>query len=394
MQGTWAMADGRGTAAEVFVAFLGLGLTSFGGPVAHLGFFRAAFVARRRWLDEAAFAEIVGLCAFLPGPTSSQTGAAIGWRRAGWRGAVAAWTGFTLPSALLMTGLALAAGSLVGPGFDHAVHGLKLAAVAIVAQAVATMARTLTPDWPRRGIAVAAALGVATGGAAGQIAAIALGAAAGVLLSRTPPGPATAGASEAPSRRHPTVGLLALVALLLAGLPLLAAASGSAVVAVAAGCFRAGALVFGGGHVVLPLLQAAVVPRPVAADAFLAGYGAAQALPGPLFAFAAYLGGLVGGVGGAALALAAIFAPGMLLLAAVLPAWAAVQARPAARAAIAGVNAAVVGLLAAALVSPVGTGAIRGWGDLALAAAGLAALLARVPPWVVVAGLVAAALAA
>jgi chromate transporter len=382
-------ADGqRGTAGEVFVAFLRLGLTAFGGPVAHLGYFRTAFVARRQWLDEGQFAEIVALCSFLPGPTSSQTGVAIGLGRAGWAGALAAWLGFTLPSAALMIAVALAAGSLHGPVADHIIHGLKLAAVAIVAQAVVGMARTLTPDWPRRGIAVAAAGIVAFGGPFGQVAAILAGAAAGIALDT----PATAARQPRDRLTVPRVSVVTLTAfaVLLAALPFLAAASPH--LAVAAVAFRAGALVFGGGHVVLPLLQAGFVPRWLSSDAFLAGYGAAQALPGPLFAFAAYLGTAAGGVGTGLVALVAIFLPGMLLLIGVLPLWRALQARPGVRAAVRGVNAAVVGILAAALVSPVGTGAIHGVLDLALAAAGLAALLAKAPPWAVVAGLVAAAM--
>lgn len=381
----------RGTAREVFVAFLILGLTAFGGPVAHLGYFCDRFVGRRGWLDESAFAEIVALCSFLPGPTSSQTGVAIGLRRAGWAGGLAAWLGFTLPSAALMTGFALAEGVLRGPVATGAIHGLMLVAVAIVAQAVVGMARTLTPDWPRRGVAVAAAGVVVIGGPVGQIAAIVFGVAAGLAIA----GPQASTPKLGLGRARTAVAggaLAALVifAILLPGLPLLAAATGDRGLSVAAACFRAGALVFGGGHVVLPLLQTALVPRWLTSDVFLAGYGAAQALPGPLFTFAAYLGASVGGVGLAAVALAAIFAPGMLLLVGVLPFWSALQAWPAAKAALRGVNAAVVGILAAALVSPVGTAAIYGWADAALAAAGIAALLRKVPPWAVVAGLVGA----
>ncbi len=383
---------GRGSPAEVFGAFLRLGLTAFGGPVAHLGYFRTAFVARRGWLDAGQFAEIVALCSFLPGPTSSQTGVAIGLGRAGWGGALAAWVGFTLPSAVLMTGVALAAGSLHGPVAAAVIHGLKLAAVAVVAQAVIAMARALTPDWPRRGVAMAAAAIVVVGGPWGQVAAIVAGAVAGQVLGAGASVPR--GSPTAVSRRL-GVAALAGFALLLAGLPLVAAVSGARPIAIAAAAYRAGALVFGGGHVVLPLLQSALVPRLVGTQAFLAGYGAAQALPGPLFTFAAYLGALVGGagagsvaggVGGAVVALVAIFAPGMVLLAAALPVWAGLQARPGARAA-------VVGILAAALISPVGTGAIHGAVDAGVAAAGFAALLGRVPPWAVVAGCVVAALA-
>ncbi len=384
------MTDRRGT-AEVFVAFLRLGLTSFGGPVAHLGYFRSAFVVRRRWLDERQFAEIVGLCSFLPGPTSSQAGVLIGRHRAGWRGAVAAWVGFTLPSAVLMAVLALTAGMMHGAAEALVVHGLKLAAVAIVAQAVVAMARTLTPDWPRRGVAVVGAVIAAFAGPLGQILAIVAGAVAGrfVFPHEAPMDPTRI----APPSRGAVAGSVAIVvavALLLAGLPLVA--TGSPLAALAAGCFRAGALVFGGGHVVLPLLQTALVPGVVDADAFLAGYGAVQAMPGPLFTFAAYLGGLVGGVAGAAVALVAIFAPGMLLLAAAVPVWSTLHARSAARAAVAGVNAAVVGVLAAALVSPLGTGAIHGAPDAVIATIAFAALLLKAPPWAVVIGCVVLAL--
>ncbi len=379
----------RGTAGEVFAAFLVLGLSAFGGPVAHLGYFRTAFVARRQWLAEAEFAELVALCSVLPGPTSSQVGAAIGFRRAGWAGSVAAWTGFTLPSAILMTAAALASGALTGSAASHVAHGLKLAAVAIVAQAVLAMARSLTPDWPRRAVAAVAAAIVALAGPLGQLAAIGFGVAAGLVL------PAEPERASPPSPRPPLAGsVVAVVALavLFVGLPLLAAATGNPVAALAAACVRAGTLVFGGGHVVLPLLQARVVPALVGSDAFLAGYGAAQAVPGPLFTFAAYLGALVGGVGGAAVALVALFAPGMLLLAAALP-LAALMTRGPVRRAVRGVNAAVVGLLAAALVSPIGTAALGGAGDAVLAALGLAALLLRAPPLAVVAALVAAAFA-
>ncbi len=375
----------RGTAGEVFAAFLALGVSAFGGPVAHLGYFRAAFVVRRRWLAEAAFADLVAVCSVLPGPTSSQVGAAIGFRRAGWPGAVAAWTAFTLPSAMLMTALALGAGALDGGPAERAAHGLKLAAVAIVAQAVVAMARSLAPDWPRRAVALIAALVVAFGGQVGQLAAIAFGAAAGFVLTGPP---APTGAPAARPRGAWLLTAVAGLAALFLGLQRLATATGDPLAALAAACVRAGSLVFGGGHVVLPLLQAQLVPRLVAGDAFLAGYGAAQAMPGPLFTFAAYLGGLVGGVGGAAVALVALFAPGMVLLAAALP-WAVTLTRGPARAAVTGVNAAVVGLLAAALVSPVGTAAIHSAGDAVLAAVGLAALLVRVPPLAVVAALVA-----
>ncbi len=380
---------------EVFVAFLRLGLTSFGGPVAHLGYFRTAFVERRRWLDEGAFGEIVGLCSFLPGPTSSQAGVAIGLRRAGWAGGLAAWLGFTLPSAILMISFAFAAASLRGPVAAAAIHGLKLAAVAIVAQAVVGMARTLTPDLKRLAIAAVAVAIVVTAWRFGQLAAIAAGAVLGLIVCRdTATAPV---AAHRPNRRShaPAILSLAIFVLLLAGLPLLRAASPQLAVAVADSFYRSGALVFGGGHVVLPLLRAEVVPAGwIGSDAFLAGYGAAQALPGPLFAFAAYLGTAIGGVGVGLLALVALFAPGMLLLVGALPFWSALSAQPRARAALRGTNAAVVGILAAALVDPVGTGAIASWLDLGIALAGFAALtVAKAPPLLVVAATVAAAIA-
>ncbi|MBV8970895.1 MAG: chromate efflux transporter [Sphingomonadaceae bacterium] len=375
---------GRGTAGEVFAAFLALGVSAFGGPVAHLGYFRARFVGR--WLSEAGFGDLVALCSVLPGPTSSQVGAAIGFRRAGWAGAAAAWTGFTLPSAVLMIAVALLARGIDGRVLFHVEHGLALAAVAIVAQAVVGMARSLTPDWPRKGLALAAAAIVAAGGAFGQVAAIAVGAAAGAFLPRV----AVPAAVRTPRMRPVTATLVpvAILVTLLVAAFCTAQVTGSRSAALAAACLRAGALVFGGGHVVLPLLQASVVPHLVGRDAFLAGYGAAQAVPGPLFTFAAFLGATVGGVGGGLIALVALFAPGMLLLAAALP-WAGAVTSGRTRAAVAGVNAAVVGVLAAALVSPVGTAAILGPGDALLAAAALAALLARAPPLAVVAALVA-----
>lgn len=378
--------------AEVFMAFLRLGLSAFGGPVAHLGYFRTQFVARRRWLDEAAYGDIVALCQFLPGPTSSQTGFAIGLARAGWPGALAAWAGFTLPSAVLMTAFAFAAGALRGPVAVAAVHGLKLAAVAIVAQAVVGMARTLTPDWQRIMIAIGAVAIVGVAGPFGQVAAIVLGVAAGLVVCRGGEVAPVAPLDFGVSRRAGAVCLTAF-AVLLAGLPLLRAATGDHGIAVADAFYRSGALVFGGGHVVLPLLRAEVVPPGwIGSDAFLAGYGIIQAMPGPLFSFAAYLGAAIGGVGTALLALLAVFLPGMLLVVGALPFWAGLRGLPAAAAGLRGANAAVVGILAAALYDPVGIGAVTGWLDLALAAAGFAALVfVQAPPGLVVAALVAVA---
>jgi chromate transporter len=376
-----------GSALEVWRVFLKLGLTSFGGPVAHLGYFRREFVVRRAWLDERAYADLVALCQFLPGPASSQTGFAIGLMRAGYLGGLAAWAAFTLPSAIAMTLFAYGEGALNGPAGDGLIHGLKLVAVAIVAQAVLGMAQSLTPDRPRAAIAVLSLILMALAPAAwAQIAVILLGALAGLILCRTG-GEVSLAAVEAPISRRAAIVFAGLTFALLA-LSFAPVLPGAA--ALAAAVYRSGALVFGGGHVVLPLLRTAVVdPGWVSANAFLAGYGAAQAVPGPLFTFAAYLGAVAGvgpgGVAGAALALVAIFAPGLLLLMAVLPFWNGLRTLSNARAAMAGVNAAVVGLLASALYDPVWTGAVRGPTDFAIAAAGFVALIVwRAPPLIVV----------
>ncbi|HAJ11115.1 MAG: chromate efflux transporter [Hydrogenophaga sp.] len=387
-----------GSAGEVFTAFLRLGLTSFGGPVAHLAYFRREFVERRAWMNESQFAQLLALCQFLPGPASSQLGASIGLLRAGWAGALAAFLAFTLPSAVLLFALAAWLPSVSGPVGDAALHGLKLVALAVVAQAVLGMARPLCPDLSRRAVAVAAAALVLTAGQTGvQLLAVALGAVAGLVLCRGVP--AVPGAGLPTLRHGPALGgaLLAVFALLLVGLPLLAAAHGGAgLLSVIDAFYRAGALVFGGGHVVLPWLEAAVVgPGWVSTDDFLAGYGAAQAVPGPMFTLAAYLGarlpGSAGGIVGASVALGAIFLPGLLLVTGVLPLWRAVAGRAVAARAIAGANAAVVGLLGAALYDPVWTGAVRGPMDIAIALAGVALLVVgRVAPLLVVAWCVAA----
>jgi chromate transporter len=376
-----------GSPLEVLRAFTKLGLTSFGGPVAHLGYFRNAFVVERGWLDERAFGDLVALCQFLPGPASSQVGFAIGLMRAGYLGGLAAWAGFTLPSAAAMTLVAYGAGVLHGPAGEGLLHGLKLVAVAIVAQAVLGMARSLAPDRPRAAIAILALILTAFApGGFSQIAAIVAGGILGLVFCR-PGAEAPAGdAAEAPvSGRMAVVFLIVFFALL--ALSLLPAREGA--FALLAAIYRSGALVFGGGHVVLPLLRAAVVdPGFVSDSAFLAGYGAAQAMPGPLFSFGAYLGAFApapGGVPGAALALIAIFLPGILILLGVLPFWHALRARAGARAAMAGVNAAVVGLLASALYDPVWTSAVLGSADFAVAATGFAALVVwRAPPLAVV----------
>ncbi|MCF6369280.1 chromate efflux transporter [Rhizobium halophilum] len=380
----------RGTPAEVFLVFLKLGLTSFGGPIAHLGYFREELVVRRKWIDEAGYADLVALCQFLPGPASSQVGFALGLLRAGPLGALTAWTAFTLPSALLLLAFAFAATSFDGATGEGLLHGLKLVAVAVVAQAVWGMTKSLTPDRPRAGIALAAVvIVVAAAGSLGQIAAIATGALAGLMLCRNGAAVEATHLSFRVPRRFGIACLLVFVALLL-GLPLLTNAVDAQGLSLADAFYRAGALVFGGGHVVLPLLQAEVVaPGWVSEDAFLAGYGAAQAVPGPLFTFAAYLGAVMGpapnGVAGAIIALIAIFLSGFLLLLGVLPFWDRFRRLPRAQAAMRGANAAVVGILGAALYSPVWTSAILSPYDFALALAAFMLLVVwKVPPWMVV----------
>jgi chromate transporter len=381
----------RGSALEVLRIFLRLGLTSFGGPVAHLGYFRAEFVERRGWIDDKSYADLVALCQFLPGPASSQVGIALGLGRAGWAGALAAWTGFTLPSAVVLILFAYGVTQWSALAASGAVHGLKVVAVAVVAQAVWGMAKSLCPDRLRAGIAVVAALLVlAVPSAAGQIAAIVAG---GLIGARRL---ALAPLSPSPHRAYPVSRrtgalLLAVCALLLFVLPALAAATGSMVLAAVSVFYRAGALVFGGGHVVLPLLQAGVEPNGwVGNDLFLAGYGAAQAVPGPLFTFAAYLGAVMpaplGGWVGALVLLAAIFVPAFLLVAGALPFWEALRRRAAVQRALGGINAAVVGVLGAALYDPVWTSAIHTRADFGLALAAFGLLVyARMPPLAVVA---------
>ncbi len=388
-----------GSAREVFGAFLRLGLTSFGGPIAHLGYFRQEFVVRRRWIDERGFADLVALCQFLPGPASSQVGFSLGLLRGGPLGALAAWVAFTLPSALLLVLFALAQPSLSGPLAASVIHGLKVVAVAVVAQAVFGMARSLCPDRTRASIAVGAVLVVTLlGGAAGQVAAILAGGIVGLWLCEGA-GRAAVGHLSFPVSRGTGVILLAVFGIVLVGAPLAAAASGSHGLMLFDSFYRSGALVFGGGHVVLPLLEAEVVPRGwIGESAFLAGYGAAQAVPGPLFTFGAFLGAAMrpepNGLAGAALCLAAIFLPGLLLVAGALPFWDRLRVSPRAQAAMRGTNAAVVGVLAAALYDPVWVGAIAGPRDFALALAGFVLLTVwRIPPWAVVIALVAGSVA-
>ena len=382
-----------GSPGEVFRAFLKPGLTAFGGPIAHLGYFRDELVLRRRWLDEAAYADLVALCQFLPGPASSQVGFALGLWRAGPLGALAAWAAFTLPSAIILVLFALAASTLDGALAQGALHGLKLVAVAVVAQAVWGMARALTPDRRRASIAVFAIAAVALlPGAVGQVLAIVLGVGGGLWLCRDLPIPHATPLHFPVSRR---VGWLALSAFagLLVGLPLLAGIISNHGLDLFAGFYRAGALVFGGGHVVLPLLEAETVARGwLTSDSFIAGYGATQAMPGPLFTFAAFLGAAgtpsPNGILGAIIALIAIFLPGLLLLIGVLPFWNGLRRRPMAQAGMRGANAAVVGILGAALYNPVFTSAVLSPLDFALATAGFVALVAwKAPPWMVVVGL-------
>jgi len=372
---------------SIFVVFLRLGLTSFGGPIAHLGYYRTEFVERRRWLSEAAYADLVALCQLLPGPASSQVGFAVGLSRGGLLGGVAAWLGFTLPSAVAMVLFAQGAAALTGPLSAGMLHGLQVAAVAVVAQAVWSMAVSLCPDRPRATIAVVATLIVtAAPTAIGQIAAILAGAAAGAWLCREVPAAAPSARLSIPVPRGLAIAALAVFVLLLIGLPIAAAVWPRPALAMATAFYRAGALVFGGGHVVLPLLHASVVePGWVSEDAFLSGYGAAQAVPGPLFTFAAYLGAMMTGWVGAALCLVAIFLPGLLLVVGVLPFWASLGRGALMRASLRGVNAAVVGVLLGALYDPVWTKGIGGPADFALALVAFALLVIwKAPPWLVV----------
>ncbi len=370
----------------IFLAALRLGCTSFGGPVAHLAYFRRDYVERRRWISEADYAELVALCQFLPGPASSQTGFGIGYRLRGWAGGWAAWLGFTLPSAVLMVGFALgldAVGGFAGSGW---LRGLKVAAAAVVAHAVLAMWRSLAPDAPRSALVLAAAGTLLLVDApALPLVVIAAGAGVGLALGHAQVPPAVAPAPAGGGRSSTVVPLLLLVGLL-AALPVAAGLGGSRLLGLADACARAGVLVFGGGHVVLPLLERELVaPGLLTPEQFLAGYAAAQAVPGPLFTFAGYVGTLVAGVPGGLVALACLFLPGLLLVPATLPVWATLRRRPAAAAALRGANAAVVGLLLAALVSPVGTSALTDLPSALVALAAFGALHApRVPAWAVV----------
>lgn len=385
-----ALVERKNSVLDIFLIFLKLGLTSFGGPIAHLGYFRSEFVERRKWLDDHAYADLVALCQFLPGPASSQVGIALGLLRRGLPGALAAWLGFTLPSAVALVLFAVVM-TAVGGGADGAwLHGLKVVAVAVVAQALWGMGKNLCPDRLRATVAVVAAVVVSwMPGAPAQIGVIAAGGLIGALwltsiniLPRSP----------LPFRLGKRVGVVVLAVFfaLLVLLPLMAGQSESYTLQLFDSFYRAGALVFGGGHVVLPLLQAEVVPAGwVSNDAFLAGYGAAQAVPGPLFTFAAYLGAVSSqspnGWIGAAVALSAIFLPAFLLVIGALPLWESARRHPAMQRAMLGVNAAVVGLLLAAFYHPVWTSGIVSAADFVLAAlAFLLLVFWKAPPWLVV----------
>lgn len=399
--------SGRDDSAwTVLLAFLRLGLTSFGGPVAHLSYFREEFVGRRRWLDDAEYLDTVALCQFLPGPASSQVGIALGYRRAGILGSLAAWLGFTAPSAILLAALGSGLASGVLPIPEAAIHGVLVVAVAVVADAVAKMARSACPDTPRLALMIASAvLVLLIPSASVQFLVIGLGALVGLALghrigdeggARGQGGGKGAdqqtGARRAPARIPPlALGALALFALLLVALPLARLLVPSGALAMADVYYRAGSLVFGGGHVVLPLLQHEVVPAGwVDESTFLAGYGAAQAVPGPLFTLAAFLGAASSaspnGPLGALLATLAIFIPSFLLVLGALPLWERLAAMPSARSALAGINAAVVGILLAALYTPVWTSAIASPTDAALGLLAFAALhFFRAPAWALVA---------
>lgn len=376
----------------VFLIFLRLGLTSFGGPIAHLGYFRDEFVTRRQWLTERSYADLVALCQFLPGPASSQVGIALGLSRSGYAGALAAWTGFTLPSAIALILFAMGLASYGEAIPSGVLHGLKVAAVAVVAQAVWGMARNLCADAPHITLMVAATCFVLWMPSAwGQVGVIAMAAVIGLLWFKPQQG-ATHEPLPITIRRRVGLFWLTLFVALLIGLPLSTAVLPNQTLVMVDAFFRAGSLVFGGGHVVLPLLQAEVVPSNwVSNDAFLAGYGAAQAVPGPLFTFAAFLGASMnqaptGWLGGS-IGLLAIFVPSFLLVVGVLPFWERLRRNSRTQAALSGINAAVVGLLLSAFYQPVWTSAIHAPQDFGLALVALVALMFwKLPPWLVVVG--------
>ena len=390
MQGTEQATASRGSFLEVLAVFTKLGITSFGGPIAHLGYFRQEIVVRRKWLDEAAYADLIALCQFLPGPSSSQMGIALGMTRAGFWGGLAAWLGFTLPSAILLTLFAYATTLLKGAAQSGWLHGLLVVAVAVVAQAVWGMATTLCTDRPRQTIAIIAAIAILLWSVAIiQIAVILVAGLIGWLLLRK-------AETEKPSilplalPRRLAIGCWVLFIILLLGLPLLRQFSHSQPIALFDTFFRVGSLVFGGGHVVLPLLQREVVPAGwVTNDQFLTGYAAAQAIPGPLFTFSAYLGAVSkpspNGWLGALIALTAIFLPSFLYVIGILPFWNRLRSIAAFQAALRGINAAVVGILLAALYQPIWTSAIHAPIDVALTLLAFGLLVIwKLPPWAVV----------
>jgi chromate transporter len=370
---------------EVSLVSMKLGLTSFGGPIAHLGYFHDEYVRRRKWLDEISYADLVALCQFLPGPASSQVGIGIGVIRAGLLGGVVAWLGFTLPSVIA---LVLFAFLLKGFDIGHAgwIHGLKIVAVAIVAQAVFSMGQKLAPDRNRATLAISAmVITLLWQTALSQVILIVLAAIIGWLLYRKKEVPVSSDLHVPVSRKLAIACLIVFAGLLLV-LPFLRQLTGNPALAIADSFYRSGALVFGGGHVVLPLLEREVVPIGwISRQDFLAGYGAAQAVPGPLFTFAGYLGAMIRGVWGAVLATAAIFLPAFLLVLGTLPFWNSLRRSPNMQGALTGVNAAVVGILLAALYNPIWTSAILSSADFVLAVVLFGMLIFwKLPPWMIV----------
>lgn len=380
----------QGSFLEVLGVSLRLGLTSFGGPIAHLGYFHEEYVKRRKWIDEQSYADLVALCQFLPGPASSQVSIAIGIGRARLLGGVAAWMGFTLPSALALVAFAFGIGAFASAADAGWLHGLKVVAVAVVAQAVWSMARTLCPDRERATIAVVASIvTLAWPTAVGQLLSIFIAGVVGLMIF---PGSAASSVSHMrfPIGQKTGVAAWIIFFLLLFGLPLVRQVTPGHTLEVFDSFFRVGSLVFGGGHVVLPLLQTEVVgPGWITNEQFVAGYGATQAVPGPLFTFAAYLGAVMGpephGWTGAWLTLVAIFLPSFLLVVGALPFWDLLRAVPVFQSALKGINAAVVGLLLTALYKPVWTSAIHAPADFGLGLVAFSLLMFwKFPPWLVV----------